>query len=300
MMDKHPEVVCLHEFFTGLDWGRRFQSGQVDAAELTDFLTAEQAVTTEVLARGYTADEICYPFGEPQARLKVGDRLPWLLISMLSRLSDDPDTLFTKLESYLRERPTQPLQRHYPQIFDWLARESGGRLWIERSGSSVDYMADLIAMFPDARFVHIHRDGREAALSIRAHPFYRLGVALLMNLFPDHLEEDKLIDYVLETPPPLEAVGEYWSNQVVNGKQAAELLDDRHYLEVSFEALVENPVSVLHDISAFFELPPDETFLQEAAALSRGLPARRFEQLSDNEQAQLEKACLPGMRLLNQ
>ena len=300
MLDLHPQVVCLHEFFTGLDWGQRFQAGTVPNPVLVNCLTAEQPVTTEVLARGYTTEEICYPFGAPHARRQMGDKLPWLLISMLSRLSPDPDSLFEDFVGMLRSLPADTLQSLYPQIFTWLARQGGGQVWIERSGSSVDYLADLVAMFPGARFLHIHRDGREAALSIRAHPFYRLGVALLYGLFPAGCSDAEMIDYALQTPPPLEAVGKYWSDQVVNGHQASRHLPRDRYRETCFELLVAEPAAQLEAICDFFQLDVPAGFLQQAVSLSRGVPPLRRDKLTRDELDVLNRACAPGMALLGQ
>ena len=312
MLDRHRDVVCLHEFYTGLDWDKRFQPGMVSPADLAEFLCAEQPVTTAVLARGYTSDEICYPFGQPQARHSIDDPLPWLLVTMLSRLSDDPETLYDEFVVMLTTLPTAPLPTSYRSIFNWLAQrgiaERGGvnneragsdqPLWIERSGSSIDYLPALVELFPDGRFLHIHRDGCEAALSIRAHPFYRLGVSLLYGLFPEDADEETLFNHVLTTLPPLADVGRYWSDQVLSGYTALGKLDRRQYCEVRFEDLVQQSEKTLERISQFFELPVDAQFLEQAASLPRGIPAPRFADLSDDEQQELRTACRPGQILL--
>src|SRR4029079_14044254 len=94
---------------------------------------------------------------------------------------------------------------------------AGGAGGVERSGSSIDYLGDLASLYPNARFVHIHRDGHEAALSIRSHPFFRLGVAILMDLFPESDDAEAAVTEVIETAPPCWAVGRYWSDQVLRG-----------------------------------------------------------------------------------
>ena len=53
MLAEHRDVVSLHEFFTGLDWSRRFADGLVPGPEVAELIGAEQPVTTAVLARGY-------------------------------------------------------------------------------------------------------------------------------------------------------------------------------------------------------------------------------------------------------
>lgn len=298
MLAEHREVVSMHECFTGLDWSRRFQPGAVDGPWLVDVLGAEQPVTTQVLARGYTSDEIQYPFGTPQARYAPGDPVPWLLITLLSRLTDDPDPLFDELLAWLAARPAGEVADHYRDLFTWLAGRCGGTVWVERSGSSIDYLGELIDLYPAARFVHIHRDGHEAALSIRAHPFFRLAVAILFDLFGEGDDEDELIRGVLETPPPCRAVGRYWSDQLLRGFAAVPRLDADQYLDVRFEDLVTDPVPVLERIAAFLELPDDPDFPTRAAALVRGVPPARFGALPPEEQAELAEACRPGQVLL--
>jgi hypothetical protein len=298
MLAAHREVVSIHEFFTGLDWGRRFAPGPVTGAELAELVGAEQPVTTAVLARGHTSDEIRYPFGAPHARYRPGDPVPWLLVTMLSRLADDPDPLFDELMAFCRRRPVAPLADHYRAVFSHLAERMGGSVWIERSGSSLDYLGGLVDLYPGARFVHIHRDGREAALSIREHPFFRLGVSLFMDLFPEGDDEDAVISEVIGTAPPCWAVGRYWSDQVLRGFAALPRLDHDQFLQVRFEDLVTRPAEVLTAIAGFFELPADDGFSERAAAMSTGLPAARFDSLAPDEQRELDDACRPGQVLL--
>src|ERR1700752_4775056 len=102
MLAEHRDVVSLHECFTGLDWSRRFVEGFVTGSDLADLIGAEQPVTTAVLTRGHTSDEIQYPFGSPRARHAVGDPVPWLSITMLSRLTDDPDTWYDRMMTFAR------------------------------------------------------------------------------------------------------------------------------------------------------------------------------------------------------
>ena len=60
--------------------------------------------------------------------------------------------------------------------------------WVERSGSSIDYVDGLLGLFPRARIVHLVRDGREVALSMRNHAAYRMAVQLLYGVMPDGVD----------------------------------------------------------------------------------------------------------------
>ena len=95
--------------------------------------------------------------------------------------------------------------------------------------------------------MHIHRDGHEAASSIRSHPFFRLGVAILMDLFPETDDPEAAVTEVIETAPPCWAVGRYWSDQVLRGFRALPALDRAQFLQVRFEDLVREPEPVLDD-----------------------------------------------------
>jgi hypothetical protein len=298
MLAEHREVAAMHECFTGLDWSRRFAPGPVDGPAVADLLGVEQPVTTEVLARGHTSDEIAYPFGAPTARLRPGDPVPWLLITMISRLTDDPHPLFDALLDTARARPPTTMAEHYDALFDWLAAQAGASMWVERSGSSLDYLGELDALFPDARFVHIHRDGHEAALSIRAHPFFRLAVCLLFDLFPDEADPEAAVTTAIDTPPPCWAVGRYWADQVLHGYRAMPDLDPDRLLTVRFEDLVADPSDVVARVASFLDLPRDDGFVERAAALVGPPPSSRFDLLPAHEQDELREACRPGQVLL--
>jgi hypothetical protein len=298
MLAEHRDVVSIHEFFTGLDWSRRFAPGAVDGPALAELVGAEQPVTTAVLARGHTSEEIRYPFGSPQANYRPGDRVPWLLITMLSRLTDDPEPLYADLVAFAATLPPAGLAEQYRALFTFVTERVGGEVWIERSGSSLDYVGELAALFPESRFVHIHRDGHEAALSIRSHPFFRLGVAIFMDLFPEGDDEDEVIDAVVSTSPPLWAVGRYWSDQVLRGFRSFATMDPQRILDVRFEDLLARPTEVLASIASFFEIGTDRSFPPRAAALVGRPPRTRFDALDGDEQDELRAACRPGQVLL--
>ena len=298
MLGPHTGVVAIHEFFSGLDLTRRFRPGNVPAAELVDLIAAEQPVATAVMARGHSPDEVRYPIDRPDVRYHRGDRIPWLLVAMLSRLSDNPDPLFDEFIAYAGTLPTQPFVEHYRQLFAWVTRRFGRPAWIERSGGALDYLDGLVSLYPSAKFVHIHRDGLETALSLRAHPFFRMAIAFVHGLFPTDLDPEAAVTHVIDTPPPLWAAGRFWTDQVLHGFRVLPHLDRDQYLEVRFEELVRNPAAVLEPIAAFFELPRDDGFLSRAAALIRGVPPARFPTLSPAEQEELRTECRAGQVLL--
>ncbi len=315
MLAENDALLSIFEFFTGLDWARRFAPEPVDGAAIAEIVSAEQAVVTAVLRRGYAVEEITYPFDDPEvSRYRRDEALPWILVSMLPRLARDPDALYEEFIAQLHQQPLQPPKDHYRECFDWLTRRLGKSVWIERSGSSVDYLGGLHEQFPNARFLHLHRDGHEVALSMRGHHAYRLPISLLYDAVLDsgkrvselgpidvtaEPSEDDPVTQILASRPPPAAFGRYWTDQVLSGFRALAHLDADQYLDVRFEELVERPREVLRTIAEFFELPKGEgDWIARAAGIVKGRPPTRFEKLSPEDQQSLRDVCRPGQVLL--
>lgn len=316
MLGQHPETLSIFEFFTGLDHGRRFGAEPVDGEAFAALLAQDQPIVTMALRRGHTAPEIVYPFGAPHARYGMGDELPWLLVTALSRMSPDPDRLLDATLAFARRRPRAPVREHYRALFGFWAGELGRRLWIERSGSSIEYLGELARLFPDARLLHLHRDGPEVALSMREHRLYRLAISFLYDLPPDaaaaghagsHADmaaldarpgaADDPIAARLEQELPVAVYGRYWTDQLARGFAALPGLDPSRYRAVRFEDLVARPAAVLAEVADFLELGHGP-WLDDAAALVDRVPPTRAQDLPAEDRAALEEACRPGRLLL--
>jgi hypothetical protein len=318
MLAEYPPALSVFEYFNGLDAARRFGAEEIEGAGFAELIGAEQPFVTAVLRRGYAVAEITYPFagegGAHEGRFGRSDPLPWILVSMLPRLSDDPDRLYAAATAFARARPAAPVIAHHRALFDWLCERLGKELWIERSGSSIDYLGALRDVFREGRFVHIHRDGREAALSMREHHAYRLPISLMYgaptdagtsaaDLGPLDLRAapsgDDAISQVLSSRPSPVYFGRYWNDQIERGDTARRTLDPEHYCDVRFEDLIADPRSVLERVARLFELDPDlDGWRDRAAALVQGAPAARLPGLAAAERQALDEACRPGLSLL--
>jgi putative sulfotransferase len=331
MLAQSPRVLSLFEFFNGLDMTQRFGREPISGPCFAKLISQEHPFVTMVLRRGYPVPEIVYPFDAPGSRYSRRDPLPYLLGCALPRISDDPDALFDESLRFAESLPLQPPAAHYRQLFDWWTEELGREVWLERSGSSLDYLGTLFELFPEARFVHLHRDGREAALSMREHHAFRLAIAMTSQVLDDsipsladlggldpgggHHDENQAADdpisQMLASRLDAEHCGRFWSQQVERGMAAREQLPEDRYLEVRFEELLADPREALERIGDFFALDSDsdsddsyssdsdrEGWVERAGALVRGTPAARRKDLPSDERERLEAACLPGMRLL--
>ena len=314
MLAMNAKVLNVFELFSGLEPAFRFATRRVGGRELAGQLRLDHPMLTMVMKRGYDVPEVVYPFDDPGTRHARGDAVPWALAIAIPRITDDPDRLFDELIERVEAAPTRALSRHYRAIFDWLTDATGRQCWIERSGTSIDFLGELEQLFPDARFVHIHRDGREAALSMREYAVLRVAVAVMNGLAGDidythegltrlEREDGAAIDRLLETRPPIELYGRYWSDQIRNGESARRRLPDAICLDVRFEDLVTQPRDELARIARFLELPDDGGdraggWIERAAALSRGMPRLRFPSLANEERERLDAACAASMKLL--
>ena len=313
MLAESPQILSIFEFMNGLDMTRRFSPEPVPGAELAHLLSREHPFVTMVLRRGYPVPEIVYPFDRPGARYRRQDPLPYLLGCALPRLADDPDALFDETLAFAEGRPLQPLARHYRELFDWWTRRFGRELWIERSGSSIDYLGSLAELFPEARFVHLHRDGREAALSMREHHAFRLAIGLSCQVLDDRVrslddldldpgrapDASDAISRMLAARPAASWFGRFWAAQIERGMLARRGLAEDRWLELRFEDLVARPEEALRRIAAFLDLDPARGgWIRRAAGLICGLPPARRGGLPAGERERLDEACRPGMRLV--
>jgi hypothetical protein len=312
MLAEHPAVLSLFELFNGIDAARRFAPEPIGGPEFAALIGAEQPFVTAVLRRGYAVPEIVYPF-DAGGRYRRDEALPWILVSLLPRLTRDPDALFDALTDFARRLPPRPAAEQYRALFEWLGARLGRLLWIERSGSSVEYLGALALAFPEARFLHLHRDGPETALSMREHHAYRLPICFLYDApvasgrrvtelggidLSAPPRPDDAISQILASRPPPALFGRYWSDQIERGLAARPRIAAERYAELRFEDLLAAPENELARIERFFALPPTPGWRERAAARVRGAPARRAPELSPAERADLDAACRPGMRRL--
>jgi len=313
MLAQHPGALSIFEFFNGLEVSKRFAKEAVSGEEMAALLCAEQPLLSAVLRRGYQVPEVHYPF--ETGRLAPRDPLPWILVGAIPQIHPDPDAFYQETRDFLVGQPAQSPADHYRELFAWWVHARRSSFWVERSGSSVEYLAELVQQFPRARFVHIHRDGAEVALSMQAYPAYRLPVALMYRAVgrgacvPDWAEldfgaepaSDDALSQLLAAPPEAEVFARYWSDQLRRGRAAFPALRSERLLAVAFEDLVARPRDELVRIAAFFDLPASESsadWIGRAASLVRGRPALRAPALAPDARARLERACEPGREAL--
>jgi hypothetical protein len=116
----------------------------------------------------------------------------------------------------------------WPELVDTLfssfAEMTGKERWGEKTPSHIHHVERLAGWFPNARFIHIVRDGRAVAASIKDQPTGTRNAA---------------------------AAAIYWRRTVREGRAVGERLGPGRYAEVRLEDLVADPERELRRLCAF-------------------------------------------------
>ncbi len=122
------------------------------------------------------------------------------------------------------------------RVFSLYAKQLGKPRYGDKSPRNVLNLSLLAKTFPEAKFVHIIRDGRSVALSLLEMPWAR--------------------------PESIVQAARYWRKRVQQGRRAGQALGSSRYHEIRYEALVEDPDSSVRSLCEFIDLPFDPAMLR--------------------------------------
>jgi hypothetical protein len=114
----------------------------------------------------------------------------------------------------------------------------------------------LSSIFPDARFVHVVRDGRAVVRSLLRVPFWRRRDRMVRPAWDNGLVEADFVDWRRYHRSPLALAAVQWRRVVESTRMEAERIAPDRYAEVHYERFVGNPAETLDSIAAFCGLPP--------------------------------------------
>ncbi|QLH23178.1 sulfotransferase [Streptomyces sp. Rer75] len=298
----HPHLLSLSELMASLE-PSALPEGPLTGEEFWEILASPPAFANRLIREGFGLPEHTYPgFG---GRFSAdGDGIPAVAMTTLPHLSDEPDALFDALRPVVCGRPRGPAGEHHRALFDALAERFGSRAVVERSGFSLRLVPRLREVFPEARFVHLYRDGADCALSMSRHPGFRMiqlmreggdvpgELAALMS------DESAEIKPLLTRPVPLSAFGRLWSDTVIEGLAHLDALPGELVLPLSYEALLDAPDAELTRLAAYLGVEPLSGWLAGARVLLDGGRRGSAERLPPAELAALRESCAAGVRAL--
>lgn len=317
MLRLNDRVLSLSEFF-GLLLSGPFPEGEITAQRYWELLSTPHPFVSSAYRVGAPIEEFLYRPG-PGRRFDASTGIPPVLVTALPHLSDDPETLYAAVEEFVATLEPAGIAEQHRRLFDWLAVRFGARVWVERSGFSLRHVPQLVELFPDARFIHLYRDGRESAYSMSRSGAFRLGAvygrlqqALGVNPYLQEVPEDVTVppELVPLMPAtfdlaafeavelPAEEFGRLWSEQIVTGLDGLRQVPAGRVFQIGYEQLTEQTAATLARIADFIgpvDCPPD--WIDAAAALVSHRPSG-WRSLPEAEREKLDLACRDAMELL--
>ncbi|MDA1360935.1 sulfotransferase [Glycomyces luteolus] len=198
ILNRHPDILSISELTQCLRLCAPL--GPVTGAEFWRTLAEPNMLHDAIIRSGIDVPEFAY-LRLPGTRYSADlGGIPALALMTLPHLDDDPDRTLDLLAAEVPSWPRRPARDHYRQLIDRLASHYGGFAAVERSGNSLDSIPWMHACFPEARFVHLHRDGPDTAMSMRAHPLFR-QIWLLRDSLHRHPRVAEVIDWLLASLP---------------------------------------------------------------------------------------------------
>ncbi len=288
MIDLHPKVAVLSELFVAMDFIKKYGNRIVTGDELASILDCGLASTGEMkkIAAHLATPEIAFDMASAPIAVSpahyLDGVLPDLILLPLANLFDEPVLIFDELIDYASEQTPRLLSEQYLILFNWMAQRAGKPVWIERSGGSIAHLPEVFELFPQAKFLHLHRNPLDACISMQNHNHFRLRTFKHYQLKTKNgiswtdLDENDLnsntpmsepLRAIFEHPVPLEYFLQDWSDSILRGMTVLKDLAPEQYCEISFEEIMVEPNLALEKISHFFELPEADKWIEQACGL---------------------------------
>jgi hypothetical protein len=147
-------------------------------------------------------------------------------------------------DEFGRRAAGQDLSGVLRAFYGLYAEAQGKPRWGEKTPGYVRNMDSIATVLPEARFVHLIRDGRDVALSRRARG--------------------------MGDGKPMAATAELWRKRIKSARRQAKSLDGR-YMELRYEDLVADPEPSLRRICELIELAFDPAMLRHDQGASERL-----------------------------
>lgn len=131
-------------------------------------------------------------------------------------------------------------------FFAAYAALKGKTRWGDKTPGYVSYLGPISALFPDAQFVHLIRDGRQVARSIAEQEW---------------------------GAPTLVSAARWWRNKVAHGRRFGRSARPGQYTELRLEQLTAEPEAAARQLCEFLDVPFDPEMLrfhESAAERMRG------------------------------
>ncbi|MEU9969398.1 MULTISPECIES: sulfotransferase [Streptomyces] len=317
----HPDVLSINELFASVPEREMLDETALSGPEFWGYLSRPNPITNSMIKNGASAPEFLY-HRVPGRRFDAETTgIPAISVMVLPHLTDDPDTLFDELESEVTSWPTRRPAEHWTALFTSLgARFGNPDAVVERTGMSIGRVPEMHRAFPEARFVHLYREGPDCAVSMSRHFSFRM-IPLLWEMAdhcgletPEHLTAEHVAQLpadlavllsdrydpalVWDRPIPISAFGALWSDTIVDGLEKLDAVPAEQRTALSYENLLEEPEKELIRLAEFIGVEPWRSWLDASVAHLDGGRPGAARKLPTEELTSLLESCSPGTRAL--
>lgn len=318
IMNAHPDVLSLNEFMASVG-DAAFPDGELTGEEFWQSLSRPAPHFERMIRSGVPLPEFLYT-RRPGRFTSQTTGIPALSLMVLPHLTDDPDGLLDELQAAIIQWPVRTAVAHHQELFGLLCTRFGRTAVVERSGYSTGWAPGLRAAFPNAKFVHMFRNGPDCALSMSRHPGYRMisllreikahaAIASFTDLTDDHVRAlppdlSPLLDdrfdpaLVRDRDIPLRTFGTLWSALVTDGTDFLGQLPAGQRTTLSYEDLLDSPTAELTRLADFIGVPPLPQWLLTASTQLDHSRRGSAQRLPAADLGELRESCAPGMQVL--
>lgn len=134
----------------------------------------------------------------------------------------------------LKTIPVNEMKRSYASLMNYVVGEYAAKLnkphatiWVDHTPENISYADALLAHFPQAKMIHIVRDGRAVAASI-----------MLLDWGPNSIIK----------------AAQWWMRMTAFGLAVETAIGPKHIVRVRYEDLVLDPERVLRQLCSFLEV----------------------------------------------
>ena len=230
--------------------------------------------------------------------LAFADRLirkSWRIIPMpietYAVLDDVTKSLFTAERLLGPEDATPEIKKRFRRVVTDYLRFQGKKRFIHKhTGFARTRFLD--AIFPDAHFVHVYRDGRAVANSLVQAGWWK-G---LDSWQWGEMNSEYMQEYLESGEEPVVLAGIVWKTLMDEIEAECRFLPRSRLLGVSYGALIKNAKEVMDQVCEFCGLPPSERFRRHVLATQiSDMDTKWRHDLTEREKSLLEQSIGPHL-----
>jgi hypothetical protein len=158
-----------------------------------------------------------------------------------------------EFESLLGSGESVPYPTFLNRVFGLYGKVKNKPLVGNKTTSYVRSILELHALWPDAKFVHLIRDGRDVCLSIL-----------------NWKKADRIVGrYASWEEDPVSTTALWWERKVRTGREAGARLGSSLFYEVRYESLISRPEQECQKLCEFLDVPYDDAMIRFAEGKTR-------------------------------